>query len=114
VRCDPQRIGQLLSNLLGNALTHGAAGEPVEVRCATRQGRFMLSVSNRGVEIPAARRARLFHPFVRGEGGAGRDGLGLGLYIASEIARAHGGRLEVESSPERTCFTFSMPLETME
>ncbi|EJL22657.1 GAF domain-containing sensor histidine kinase [Novosphingobium sp. AP12] len=110
VRCDRQRIAQLLSNLLGNAFTHGDPGKPITVEYTVREGSFALSVTNRGAEIPLDARARLFHPFARGNGGAGREGLGLGLYIASEIAKAHGGALSVASSPERTSFTFTMPL----
>lgn len=110
VRCDRQRIGQLLSNLLGNAFTHGDPAKPIVVECAVAGGLFELSVTNGGDEIPQAAQARLFHPFARGKGGAGREGLGLGLYIASEIAKAHGGWLSVASSPERTSFTFTMPL----
>jgi signal transduction histidine kinase len=59
--------------------------------------------------IPPDALARLFMPFVRGEH-ASEKGLGLGLYIASEIAKAHGGALTASSSPAETCFTFRMPL----
>jgi signal transduction histidine kinase len=110
VRCDRQRIAQLLSNLLGNAFTHGDPARPITVEYAVRGGKFVLSVTNGGAEIPVDARARLFHPFALGNGGAGREGLGLGLYIASEIAKAHGGALSVASCPERTSFTFTMPL----
>lgn len=110
LRCDRQRIGQLLSNLLGNAFAHGDLDQPITVECAVRHGRFELSVANGGAEIPHDDRARLFHPFARGDDRAGREGLGLGLYIASEIAKAHGGRLSVASSRAQTSFTFTMPL----
>lgn len=110
IDCDPQRLAQLLSNLVGNALTHGASDTPIAVRCAIEDGAFLLSVSNAGDEIPPAARAQLFHPFARGKAGGHREGLGLGLYIASEIAAAHGGELSVESSPNETRFTFRMPL----
>lgn len=110
VRCDPQRIGQLMSNLLGNAIVHGAAAEPILVRCTAEDDSFELSVVNGGEEIPAEAQARLFHPFARGTTSVGQEGLGLGLYISSQIATAHGGRLLVASSPEQTSFTFSMPL----
>jgi sigma-B regulation protein RsbU (phosphoserine phosphatase) len=53
---------------------------------------------------------RLFEPFFRGEARANRQGLGLGLYIASQIARAHGGTLTVAAMPEETRYTFSMSL----
>ena len=110
VDCDRGRIAQLLSNLLGNAMTHGAADQPVLVHAVTRADVFELSVSNAGQEIPAAAIERLFQPFARGAVRPDQAGLGLGLYIASEIARAHGGSLSVASSPMQTRFTFLMPL----
>jgi signal transduction histidine kinase len=109
VVADRVRIGQLFSNLLGNALTYGAKGEPVRVK-ATTNGRFELTVANKGAAIPAAAMDRLFQPFSRGEVLPNQHGLGLGLYIASEIARAHGGKLDAKSSAAETRFTFSMPL----
>ena len=108
VRADRARIGQLFSNLLGNALMHGARDKPVRVRAATEAGFFELSVSNAGDEIPAAALAHLFKPFVRGAVSGNQQGLGLGLYIASEIAKAHGGTLEAVSTAEETRFTFRM------
>jgi K+-sensing histidine kinase KdpD len=110
VVADRGRVAQLLSNLLGNALTYGAENEPVRVK-ATTNGRFELVVSNKGNPIPAAAMDRLFHPFSRGEVRPNQKGLGLGLYIASEIARAHGGKIQAQSSAEATRFTFSMPLD---
>jgi signal transduction histidine kinase len=110
VRADPARIGQLFSNLLGNALVHGGSGTPVAVRATTEDGVFELSVSNRGTPIPADILAHLFEPFVRGKAGGQPQGLGLGLYIASQIAKAHGGTLTAASTPEETRFTFRMPL----
>lgn len=110
VSCDRSRLGQLMSNLLGNALTHGDNGQPVRVRASTKAGQFTFQVANSGQQIPHEARDKLFEPFVRGELQDNRHGLGLGLYIASQIAQAHGGRLSVESSPEETQFTFKMPL----
>ena len=112
VNCDPQRIEQLLSNLIGNAITHGTPGEPIRVRCVSEDGLFSASVSNGGEAISEAARAQLFSPFKRGAASGGQDGLGLGLYIASEIAKAHGGTLSVVSTDAETMFTFSMPLTT--
>ncbi|MDF3062744.1 MAG: histidine kinase [Microvirga sp.] len=108
VACDRARIGQLLSNLLANALSHGAPDRPVRVRASIEGGRFELFVANAGDPIPAATQERLFQPFVRASARPTHQGLGLGLYIASEIARAHGGTLEVSSTPEETRFTFRM------
>lgn len=109
VPCDPDRIGQMFSNLLSNALTHGDTAEPVVVTAETREDAFVLSVANGGAPIPPAVLERLFQPFSQG-GGDTSHGLGLGLYIAAEIARAHGGTLMAASTRERTCFTFRMPL----
>jgi sigma-B regulation protein RsbU (phosphoserine phosphatase) len=110
VDCDRVRIGQLVSNLVGNALSHGTAGQPVRVRAETEDGLFKFSVANGGEPIPQAAMARLFEPFFRGEVRASRQGLGLGLHIASQIAKAHEGALTVTSTPEETRFTFVMPL----
>ncbi len=110
VRADPARIGQLFSNLLGNALIHGEADAPVRVRAATEGGVFELSVSNAGPPVPADILAHLFEPFVRGKKSGQPQGLGLGLYIASQIAKAHGGVLTADSTAEETRFTFRMPL----
>ena len=110
VHCDPRRLAQLLSNLGANAMTHGAADSPVRVCATTRADVFELSVHNSGDPIPPAARQRLFQPFERGTVRPTQRGLGLGLYIASEIARAHGGMLKVSSSAQETVFTFQMPL----
>jgi len=109
VMADAGRIGQLFSNLLGNALTYGKPGEPVIVSVKT-EDQFELSICNRGNPIPPEAMERLFYPFSRGEVRPSQQGLGLGLYIASEIARAHAGRIEVTSTPKLTCFTLKMPL----
>jgi sigma-B regulation protein RsbU (phosphoserine phosphatase) len=111
VMADPVRIGQLFSNLLGNALTYGTAGEPVTV-IAKAEKQFELAVCNAGNPISAAAMERLFYPFSRGEVRPSQQGLGLGLYIASEIAKAHGGSIDVTSTPDQTCFTLKMPLQT--
>lgn len=110
VDCDRARIGQLLSNLLGNALTHGAKGIPVRLDASTEGGMLRIAVANGGEAIPPRAIAHLFEPFYRSAADGRTEGLGLGLHIASEIARAHGGTLTVRSDDEETCFTFEMPL----
>src|SRR3954468_15603471 len=110
VNCDRTRIAQLFSNLLGNAITHGAADRPIRVHAGTDGTQFELWVSNAGDPIPAAALDRLFRPFTRGAIRPNQQGLGLGLYIASQIAGAHGGTLDVSSTPEETRFTFRMRL----
>jgi phosphoserine phosphatase RsbU/P len=110
VDCDRTRIGQLASNLIGNALTHGAPDKPVRVGAKTEGGEFELWVANAGEPIPAAAMEKLFEPFFRGDVRSSRQGLGLGLHIASQIALAHGGRIDVTSTSDETRFVFAMPL----
>jgi signal transduction histidine kinase len=108
---DRDRIAQLFSNLLGNALTHGDPAAPVVVQAHTDARQFVLAVINAGPPIPADMIERLFQPFSRASERPGQQGLGLGLYIAAEIASAHNGTLDVASSEPETRFTFRMPLE---
>lgn len=110
IDCDSRRIAQLLSNLLANAVTHGAEDQPIRMQARTEDGLFELAVANGGEPIPDAAMQRLFQPFTRAALKPHQQGLGLGLYIASEIARAHGGALDVRSDDVETCFTFRMPL----
>jgi sigma-B regulation protein RsbU (phosphoserine phosphatase) len=112
VDCDSGRIGQLVSNLLGNALTHGAPDQPIRIGALTADGTFQLSVANAGEPIPADALEQLFEPFFRADVGPSQQGLGLGLYIVSEIVRAHDGTIEVSSDASETRFTFRMPLRT--
>ncbi|MCA2410484.1 PAS domain-containing sensor histidine kinase [Rhizobium leguminosarum bv. viciae 248] len=111
INCDSGRIGQLVSNLLGNALTHGAPDEPVRLSAATVDGKLELWIANGGAPISSEAMTGLFQPFFKGEAGTSQRGLGLGLHIASEIARAHGGTITVSSDDEETRFTFVMPLD---
>jgi PAS domain S-box-containing protein len=110
LNCDPSRLAQLLSNLLANALTYGSPNEPVRVEARHEDRTFLLSVANAGNPIPQEDRERLFQPFYRGAVRSSRQGLGLGLYIACQIALGHGGDLAVESDEHETTFSFSMPL----
>jgi phosphoserine phosphatase RsbU/P len=110
VNCDRRRIGQLFSNLLANAITHGAADHPITVRASVDADIFELGVANAGEPIPPEVMQRLFQPFYRGEVRGSQQGLGLGLYIASHIAQAHGGTLSVESTARETRFVFRMPI----
>lgn len=110
--CDRERITQLLSNLLANALNHGDANSPVDVSARIEQQVFTLGVHNQGAPIAPAVMAQLFQPFSRPLDGTPQSGLGLGLYIANQIALAHGGRMEVVSSREAgTLFSLRLPLD---
>ncbi|MBX3574456.1 MAG: PAS domain-containing sensor histidine kinase [Mesorhizobium sp.] len=110
VDVDHGRIEQMFSNLLGNAISHGSADLPIMVEATVADETFLLSVANGGEPISQAVLDRLFQPFYRGEVRPSMQGLGLGLYIASQIAEAHGGRIEVASDAAETRFTFRMPI----
>ncbi len=108
VNCDIRRTSQLFSNLLGNALTHGDKSAAIEVNATSADGVFELAVSNKAPKIPEATLKQLFQPFSRGKIKKEQQGLGLGLYIASEIANAHGGTLTVNSTEDQITFTFRL------
>jgi signal transduction histidine kinase len=108
VQCDVQRIQQMLSNLLKNALIYGDIDAPVLVRCSSQNGIFELSIINHGPSISQATIDQLFKPFWRAATKPSNEGLGLGLFIVSEIARSHGGQLDVASTDETTRFTFRL------
>lgn len=110
VNCDPQRLGQLAANLVSNAIAHGAPEIPIVVAAYVEGDSFIFSVTNGGDPIPEEAQDRLFQPFFRGGQRRSQHGLGLGLFIVSEIAKAHGGTIAVASSEMRTSFTFSMPM----
>lgn len=114
VDCDVGRVSQLFSNLLSNAVTHGDADKPIRVRAVDEAGKFVLSVANSGAPIPEKALKLLFQPFFRASVAENKQGLGLGLYIASEIARAHGGSLSVASDAQETVFRFEMPRDDSE
>jgi len=107
--CDRARIAQLLSNLLANAVAHGDPEGDIEVIAQVEHGALMLGVKNQG-HIPEAILPHLFQPYSRPTGSTPQAGLGLGLYIASQIAQSHGGHLHVASTAQSgTLFTFSLP-----
>ncbi len=108
VYCDSARISQLLSNLVANALVHGLPNGVVHVYAHTTEDSFEMSVTNLGNPIAAENIKTLFEPFKRERTSPSKQGLGLGLYISSEIARVHDGTLTVVSDDHETRFTFRM------
>ena len=113
---DGARIGQMLSNLIGNAAEHSFPNTPIRVRCYDSNGQVLIDVQNQGPPIPEGQRHRIFEPLARGSnvtGGAPDRGgrhLGLGLYIACEIAKAHGGKIQLTSTEQSsTTFTVYLP-----
>lgn len=112
VYCDSLRISQLLSNLLGNAVTHGSRTAPIILKAYAENNEFVLSLTNQGQPIPTQLIPLLFEPFSRSEAGQRGEGLGLGLYIASQIAMAHNGTLSVSSTIESgTSFVARFPAQ---
>lgn len=106
--CDKGRLAQLLSNLLKNALVHGDPTQPVKVFAAEEDGIFQLAVSNGGAAIPQGTVQQLFKPYWRPTQSSTTEGLGLGLFIVSEIALSHAGQIRVISSDDITSFIFTM------
>lgn len=109
VKVDAGRLEQLLSNILGNATSYGDPAQPIHVAARTTDQGYEISVTNRGAPIPEEALPLLFTAFQRGDVLPNQKGLGLGLYISQEIARAHGGIITAESSPSETTFRVSFP-----
>lgn len=107
---DADRLAQVTSNLVGNAIEHGDQKDPIEITLnGTRSERVTLSVTNSGV-VPAEILPHLFDPFRGGQRQLGRsEGLGLGLYIVQQIAVAHRGEVDVKTDGNRTTFRVEVP-----
>lgn len=110
LHCDADRISQLLSNLIANALQHGEPEKPVTIDASVINNTLHISVINAGQPIQLSLQPHLFEPFTKEADRSSKNGLGLGLHIASQIAKAHGGSLDFTSDINKTCFTFSMSL----
>lgn len=109
---DEHRVLQAISNLVWNAIQHGTPNTPVDIGLTDNERQVVVEVRNRGV-IPSELLPHLFEPFRATRHRAGRgDGLGLGLFIAKAIARAHGGELELDSSNGATMFRMVLPRRT--
>ena len=116
---DPDRLSQMATNLIHNALQYGSDGDPVLVSLTTDDDRVRFSVHNSGPPIPADFLDVLFDPFKRGSQRGlrpgSKQGLGLGLYIVDHIVRAHGGEIDACSSAEHgTTFTATLPRRAAE
>ena len=116
---DTDRLRQAISNLLGNAVQHGAENEPIELRAVGDDSDVMIVVYNGGPPIPPGELPRIFDPLVRGSSAEhpkhNRPGsIALGLYIAREVARSHGGTIDATSSRGAgTAFTMRLPRHTL-
>lgn len=111
VRADVPRLQQALVNLLDNAIKYSPEDRPIRVALAATGDYLRVSVHDQGIGIPAAEQERIFQRFYRGSSAAHRArGLGVGLYITSEIVQAHGGRMWVRSTEgEGSVFGFDLP-----
>jgi PAS domain S-box-containing protein len=111
---DADRLEQVFSNLIGNALVHGDPATPVTVEGRNQGGLVSVSVHNQGAPIPDEMQLAIFSPFRRGERDSRTsktEGLGLGLYISREVAVAHGGGIDLRSSvTEGTTFRVTLPV----
>ncbi|MEJ7930725.1 HAMP domain-containing sensor histidine kinase [Ramlibacter sp. AN1015] len=113
-RWDAARVGQMLANLVANAVQHGASGEPVIVSVEGDGNAVCVQVKNAGTPIPDDARENMFSPLrqkptTEGERRTGSSGLGLGLYITKQIAVAHGGSVAFASGDEGTTFSVRLP-----
>jgi PAS domain S-box-containing protein len=117
VVADPERIGQVLRNLLSNAVRYTPEGVPIELRAKSRKARVRIEVADHGPGIYPEDVARIFDKFERGRDREGKKikGVGLGLYISRGIVRAHGGAITVNSAPgEGAVFGFELAVARKE
>ena len=108
---DADRMSQVVSNLVGNALQHGTPERAVEVRLVPKESEVVLEVQSFGNPIAPDLLPRVFDPYRRGKtAGKKSQGLGLGLFITQQIVHAHGGQIDVRSTAtEGTRFTVTLP-----
>lgn len=113
VQADADMLSQMIDNLISNAVKFGAADGVIELALTEKDGHAVLTVSNTGLPIPKPDQAKLFDRFFRADSSRSREieGAGLGLSLAREMARAHGGDLVLAQSDEqRTTFALTLPL----
>ncbi|HKT45780.1 MAG TPA: ATP-binding protein [Gaiellaceae bacterium] len=112
IRGDRERLRQVLGNLIENAIKYSPVGESVEVRAQPANGAVTISVADRGPGIPVDQQRLIFEKFGRADvAGGSKPGTGLGLFIARSIAEAHGGTVDVRSSPSSgSTFTLRLPV----
>jgi signal transduction histidine kinase len=109
VRADPERVQQIMTNLLDNASKNSAPESPIEISVNSVDREVQVNVTDRGAGIPSDELSRVFDKFVRGRATDTR-GTGLGLYICKRIVDAHGGRIWATSEPGGTTLAFALPL----
>jgi signal transduction histidine kinase len=111
VRGDPERIAQILDNLLDNAIKYSPTDSPIEISLEVLGADANVRVADHGVGVPADERGRLFAPFYRTSRTSHVPGTGLGLHISQELARRHGGRLWLEAGSDvGSVFALALPI----
>jgi two-component system sensor histidine kinase GlrK len=110
VTADAEMLRIMLDNLVSNAIKFSPQGGTIGIHTVPNGSHVALEVVDEGPGVAPDERERIFEPFFRGDVRSSRQGLGLGLHIASQIAQAHGGRIDVTSTPDETRFVFRMPL----
>jgi two-component system phosphate regulon sensor histidine kinase PhoR len=112
IRADRQAIAYALWNLLDNAAKYSGASRHIDVSIERFDGSVSIAVKDWGIGVPPAERKTIFRKFVRGESALslGIPGTGLGLAMVSQIANAHGGRIEMESNGGGSIFRLLLPL----
>lgn len=111
--CDAERLGRAVGNLVSNAVKYSPNGGPVDVKVRTLEGDAVISVADKGVGLAPEDLPRLFDRFTQGDMSSTRSygGMGLGLFVADQIVKAHGGNIEVESSLGKgSTFTIRFPM----
>ena len=109
---DPSRVGQIVRNLVENAYKYSPERSRVSVDARTTPTGIAIAVADGGPGLPEEKRDLLFEAFSRiEETSSGRDGVGLGLYVVSQLVEAMHGRIDLVSSPKGTTFTIHMPCE---
>ena len=113
ILADPDRLGQVIGNLVNNAIKYTPSSGTVKVSARTMDSWMTISIQDTGPGISPSEMDKIFEPFYRGEqGGRIKKGLGLGLNIAKDLAEAHGGKLQVESAPGMgSTFMLLLPLD---
>jgi signal transduction histidine kinase len=113
LRADPERLRQVVANLLDNAIKYSPHGAPVDVHAWAQDGHVSVCVRDRGPGVAPEHRKLIFEKFGRAAGGAAKPGTGLGLFIARSIAEAHGGSVAVDSADGGGAqFLLTLPVAT--
>ena len=111
VNADKNKIGQVVSNFISNAVKYSKPGSTVNIACVTENGYAIVSVKDEGIGIQKEEINKLFERYYRVEGNTHISGFGIGLYLSAEIIERHNGKIWAESEPgKRSIFYFSLPI----